>query len=281
MPLALSMNPEDVYEDVSSRADAYGDLSRKLAASGDGYGAGLSIVASDMCHVQALLWQKALVASSDPDQQYAAVLASLDTALSNWVQQNPDDAPTLNAIDGLRSSLRSEFDEPVWGLLSRRLEPLDHLDGVPAPTAEMVADRRSRMLGTSVLHEAPNQKVAIARDGHAAAAALLDSGRTDDAVQTTYRADLASFEAYLLHQAASAGDEQLASAEVLWLLACDALGRLGALSADLATASATVRSVLRQVVGIAASNRLETWFVPVQINPVNLAALAPTADLAD
>lgn len=264
MPLPMSVSPEEVYSDVLNRAQAYAALSVSLAGEGDIYGACLALIAADMCRVQALLWQRALVVSTNPDGQYAAVLTAIDTGLKAWAGSEAVPFEDCRAsIVAMRASLRAAFDESVWTMLEPRLDSIEHLAGLPLPSSDDVQERRSALLGTSVMASAGISRDAKARDHVSVAVAMAQNGRSEDAVNEVYHADLSTFEAHIIDSALAAGDDYLSSAEAVWLLGCDAVKRIPSLSPDLTLASQTIRKTLSAVVGVVDSDRLRGRFIEI------------------
>lgn len=263
MPLPLSTNPEDVYSDVAIRAQAFADLSVKLAASGDGYGASLALIASDACNMQALLWQSALVVSPDQDGQYAAVLRTMDAALTGWAAHGGrDDIDCAAVLRGARDAIRDAFDDSVWQMLEPRLAPLNHLAALPVPSPEQLAERSEKLLTGTTALQAAAARGAAARDSAAVAAAMTEHQRVTDAVTAAYYADMATFEGHVIASAAAFDDVDAASAEALVLLAGGAVARISALPADVTRALTSVRFTLRSVVGLLDARNLDSAFLP-------------------
>lgn len=262
MALSLRTNPEDVYSEVSTRADVYAGMSLSLAERGDAYGATLALVASDVCHMQGLLWQSVLVVSPDQDGQYASVLGTMDAALRAWAATGDDsgqDATDLSCADviaGARRAVEEAFDPSVWEMLAPRLADTSHLAHLPVVQDTLVADRREQMLGGLAPIEAAKAKLTESRDTASVAAVMREAGRDSDAVTAAYQSDIAAFEAHLIAEAVLFDDATLASAEVVWLLGCEAVSRVRSLPADVTQARTVVRRALRSAVGLLDADNL-------------------------
>jgi hypothetical protein len=202
---------------LAGQVDDYARLSRRYAARGDSRRAALAAWTADVRAVQALLWEGGLAAARDPEQQLGAVAEAVETAM--LVQELPSGLTARELVENAREALVAAFDDSVHALLAARFGPLDHLDGVPAPTAgaanEAVCERLDGRSGEHLV----GALLVAAADARAVAQVMASAGDDEEARRQLASADLASFEAYLVLASAASGDATLATADLRWGLA--------------------------------------------------------------
>jgi hypothetical protein len=219
---APATDEDPLHTAASRQTQAYADLSRRCAAAGDGRRAALAVWAADVTTLQCLLWESGLGEAPDPQAQLAAVGHAVDASLRTYAD-SVGRATATEVVAGARAALTAAFDASVHALLSERFSSLDHLDGLP-PAAAGAADsaRESRLGGRSV-EQLVDELRAAAADCMAVAGAMARAGLHDDAQDHARKADLASFEAYLLQAATDAGDQGLDTVDLRWELALSVL----------------------------------------------------------
>ncbi len=258
-----SNTPEVLYADTTSRIASYRRLARRLAAEGNAFGAVSATWAADINAVQAIMWERVMIASPTPDQQFFDIATTVARALATYALHPPAADSAVEAVRAARSGLAAAFDASALALMERRLSPLDHLEGLPAPSAAEIAEMTHQRLGGASLDEAIAERTLEARHHMALALDLVRAGRVDDALPHAWQADWATFEAYLLDAAAAVGDESLVSVELRWAFAVEATDAIASLSADFADAVSTVRSRLTDSLGTIEGDRLRARFEPI------------------
>lgn len=219
------MEPHDAPTPDPRSGEAVADfagLSERHASRGEAREALLAMWASDLEVLQVLLWESGIGEAPDPVAQLAAV----GDAVSRSVASVADDLAGRNVrqvAERCREALVAAFDESVHAVLTGRFWPLDHLDGLPAPSAAGAQQDAGALLeGRS-----PEQLLAdlqvTAGDCMAVAEVMLGEGDSAGAAEQVRQADLAMFEAYLVAAALGAGDTGLASVRLRWTRA-EAIG---------------------------------------------------------
>ncbi|WP_148611661.1 hypothetical protein [Nocardioides rubriscoriae] len=258
-----SHTPEVLYADTTSRIASYRGLARRYAAEGNAFGAVSATWAADINTVQAIMWERVMIASPTPDQQFFDIATTVARALATYALHPPAATTAVEAVRAARDGLSAAFDPAAQSLMERRLSPLDHLEGLPAPTAAEVAEVARQRLGGATVAEASAERTLEARHYMATALELVREGRVDDALPHAWQADWATFEAYLLDAAAAVGDDSLISVDLRWAFAVDATNAIESLSADFADAVSTVRSRLADSLGSIEGRRLRERFEPI------------------
>lgn len=255
--------PEVLYADTTSKKRAYGELSRRYAANGDFYGAVHAAFASDVQTVQAVMWERVMVASPVPEEQFKAVGETVTKALTAYAE-NPVHATTAReAVEQARAGMGAAFDPVAQRIIDNEYLPLDHLDHLPHPdSAAGLAIAETRTKGEAPTLVAQKRRRA-ARDCMAVAIAMQREGRLDDAMRQAWQADWATFESYLLDAAAQVGDTNLITVEMRWALATDAVSKIPALPSNFADAVATIRARLLNSLGTIEGQRLAERFEPI------------------
>jgi hypothetical protein len=260
-----SKTPEVLYADTTSRVASYRALAGRYAAGGNAFGAVSATWAADINTVQAVMWERVMIASPTPDEQFAEIATTVARALTSYSAHPPAVTTAVEAVRAARDGLSAAFDEAALALMKTRLSPLDHLEGLPAPTVGEIDEIARQRLGGASLEEASAERTLEARHCMAGALDLVRAGRVDDALPLAWQADWATLEAYLLDAAAAVGDSSLISVDLRWAFAVDATNAIESLSSDFAQAVASVRSQLAQSLGAVEGERLSRRFEPIAL----------------
>lgn len=219
--------------------DGFADLSRRYAERGDLRRAALAAWAADLHVLEALLWENGLDQAPEPLEQLAVIGESIAEAVDSLATQ-PRGAITLRAVvEAAREAMVTTFDQSVHGLLTGRLADLAHLDDAPELTgdaadgADAGVQPAGDRLGGRSAGELLDELRTAAADCSAMANQLVAAGEHDAAARLGDQADAASFEAYLVQAAMSAGDHDLATVDLRWDLAAERTARTGLVRDDL------------------------------------------------
>jgi len=253
-----------LHEDARTKTSIYAQLSRRYATEGDVFLAVTAAWAADVYALQALLWERGLKASPQPDQQFFAVGSAVRTSLTHYVEAGGVPTSARQAVEVAREGLAAAFDPSVHALLAARFIDVEHLDALPPPgpgageqaAAVRFAGRSATRL-VSELRQTAQDCIAIARE-------MQSAGRTEDALRHAYLADMASFEAYLIDAATVVADTWLVTVELRWGAATAALAGLQRLPRDVAEAAAAIREQLAFVLGPVEAARLSSYLEPVE-----------------
>lgn len=252
--------PEILYADTTAKKRAYSDLSHRCAAAGDSYRAVHAAWAADVNTVQAVMWERVMVASPNPDQQFAAIAETISTALVAHASRPPSAGTAREAVENAREGLAAAFDPAAQRVIAEHYLNLDHLNGLPHPTA---ADAQRLLMARThgdPVHVVATRKRSQARESMSAAMRLERDGDSDAAMQQAWQADWATFEAYLLDVSEQVGDRSLVMVDMRWAIAVDLFTKIPSLPGDLIEAVSTVRERLVQSVGAIEGERLQEQF---------------------
>jgi hypothetical protein len=255
--------PEFLHSDTVHKSREYYKLSQLYAAKGDAYAAVHAAWMADMCVVQAIMWERILIASPKPDEQFFAIANSVSRALSLHALTGTAQPDAVSTIQAARDGLSQAFDEVAMRLLSARLTPLNHLVGLPQPDragAEAVLTRR--LSGSSVdgLIAQRNQSAADSMD---LAAEMHRKGQHAAAITHAYQSDMAVYETYLLEAARAVGDEFLMTVDLRWELAYMQITSLPSLPSDYLEATTLIRQKLKGTVSPTEADTLDERFLAV------------------
>lgn len=255
--------PEVLYADTVSKKRAYGELSKRYAAAGDSFAAVHAAFAADVQTVQAVMWERVMVASPVPEEQFAAVAETVTKALAAYATGPTSAGDARSAVEAARAGMAGAFDPVAQRILAGEYLPLGHLDGLPHPDAEAgarVASTRTKGEDASTVALKRQQ---AARDCMAVALSMHRDGRLEDAMRQAWQADWATFESYLLDAAAQVGDASLITVEMRWALATEAISKVAALPSDFTQAVSAIRDRMASSLGTIEGKRLIERFEPV------------------
>ncbi len=254
---------EEFYGRCLGNATLLRDAARRLADSGDAVGALATAWGADTFSVQAVVWERILVASSYPMRQYfrvaEALVASMQTALSDAHQQSTAADVLLSARAGLLEACDPALRQDV----ERAWPDASFLTQLPAPTrADLDASvvDRTGGLGLDAFAAQRRRDAAVAM---AQAQAKRVQGDSLAAIQGAYDADLLALEGYLVESAAAVGDPYLFTAVIRWELATQAVAGLPGLPDGFLAAVARIRDTLASALGDADGQRLREVLSPV------------------
>jgi hypothetical protein len=246
--------PEFLHSDTVHKSREYYELSKLYAAKGDAYGAVHAVWMADMCVVQAIMWERILIASPNPDEHFFAIATSVSRALSLHALTGTAQPDAVSTIQAARNGLSQAFDDVAMRLLSGRLTPLDHLVGLPSPSRDGADAVLARRLGGSNVDELIAQRNHSASHSMDVAAGLHREGRHADAITS---------EAYLLEAARAVGDEFLMTVDLRWELAYMQITSLPSLPSNYLEATALIRQKLKGTVSPTEADTLDERFLAV------------------
>lgn len=252
--------PELLHSDTMRKSREYYELSRLYAARGDGYAAVHALWMADMCVVQAVMWERILIASPKPDEQFFTIATSVSRALSLHALVGTAQPDAVTTVLAARDGLSQAFDDVAMRLLTKRLSLLDHLVGLPEPDRAGADAVLTRRLGGLSVEALIMRRKLSATHSMNTAAALYRDGRSQDAIRHAYEADMAVYEAYLVEAARAVGDEFLMTVDLRWELAYLQITSLPSLPSDYLEAISLIREKLRGTVSPTEADILdERW----------------------
>ena len=263
MSLPRRKVPEFLHSDTVHKNRAYYLLSQSYAAKGDAYAAVHAAWMADMCVVQAIMWERILIASPKPDEQFFAIATSVSRALSLHALTGTGQPDAVSTVQAAREGLSQAFDEVAMRLLSARLTPLNHLVGLPQPDRAGADAVLARRLGGSTVDALIAQRNQSAADSMNVASGLHRKGRHADAITHAYQSDMAVYEAYLLEAARAVGDDFLMTVDLRWELAYMQITSLPSLPSNYLEATTLIREKLKGTVSPTEADTLDQRFLAI------------------
>jgi hypothetical protein len=253
---------EEFYSRCLANAQILEAAALQRAESGDGVGALADAWGADVSTLQAVMWERVLVAARTPQRQFFQVAGALVAGLR--APASAADTPTLGRmIARARERMATAFDDSLMAEMAGRWPVIDYLDDVPAVSADDVAAAVvARLQGMSPQSFADMRR-AEARTTMLEAQTCRVRGETSAAIQLAYEADFKALEAYLVDSAVAVGDDQLFTVTMRWDLAVQAVTGLPGLPDDFSAAVTAIRSVLAEGLGEADGGRLLETLAPV------------------
>ena len=253
--------PELLHSDTVHKSREYYELSRLYATKGDTYAAVHAAWMADMCAVQSVMWERILIASPKPDEQFFAIATSVSRALSLHALTGAAQPDAVSTIQAARDGLSQAFDDVAMRLLSARLTPLDHLVGLPSPDRAGAEAVQARRLSGSSVQDLIGQRIVAAAEAMVTANELHRDGQPGEAITHAYQSDMAIYEAYLLEAALAVGDEFLMTVDLRWELAYMQITSLPSLPWDYEEATTLIRAKLKGTVSPTEADTLDERFL--------------------
>lgn len=254
---------EEFYSRCLANAQILEGAARQRLGSGDSVGALADAWGADLNMLQAVMWERILVAARAPQRQFFLVAGAIVAGLRTPTPAEQD-TPTLGRmVARARERMTTAFDESLTAEMAGRWPDISYLEAERSLSREeLTAAAVERLQGMSP------QAFAAMRRSEAGAAMLLAQthrvrGDTPAAIQLAYEADFKGLEAYLVDSAAAVGDSDLLTVTMRWDLAVQAMSELPGLPDDFSTAVAAIRGVLAAGLGEADGSRLVKSLAPV------------------
>lgn len=255
--------PEMLYADTTARKRAYGDLSKAYAETGDAFAAVNAAWLADINTLQAVMWERVMIATPDPDRAFNMIGDTVTRALALYAERPGPANSAREAVENARSGLAAAFDPAAQRAIETDYLPLDHLDGLHHPTVEESQRVLYARLAGEPLPVVSQRRQQAAHDTMRVALAMNSEGMLDDALQQAWQADWATLEAYLLDSAAQVGDQSLISVDFRWTIASEAVAKIAGLPLDFIQAVTTIRNKMATALGVVEGTRLVERFEPV------------------
>jgi hypothetical protein len=255
---------EEFHGRLLASSQALDRAARNHAQAGEVVAAIASAWGADVTLLQALLWERILIASRAPQRQYFQAAGSLVESLE--VPMTPEisgDGTAEESLLGARDGLLSQFDENLRREAAAQLPDLTYLRRLAAPTADdfdaAVAARLDG--GSAAMFISARRKAAKVSMEQAQSDRIR--GRIPAAIQAAYGSDFQSLEAYLIESALATGDVRLLSVTMRSDLVASAIAELPRLPEDFGRAVATIRDAMCSALTEADAERLREALLPV------------------
>ncbi len=256
---------EEFYSQCLGNATVLDRSARARAHHGDSIAAVACAWGADVAIVQAVIWERILIASSNPLRQFYQVAGVTVNALSVDEPDGPKRriGTAEHMIRAARMRIQSAFDAELAADIAARWSDVTYLGSLPAFTPVQVqAAVEARLLGVSAGEFIEHRR-------REAAASMLEAqsrrvhGDTAGAIQAGYDSDFLSLDAYLIESAIAVGDEALLTVISRWELATRAVASLPGLPSDFLAAVGVVRDALAVSLGESDGARLRQTFAAV------------------
>jgi hypothetical protein len=225
-------------KDAHHKNAAYSGMAHAYAAKHETWLALHAQFAADLAAAQGALLSDGL----DPHGLSEVVRSSLDASQMDPAQ------PYLSALQA-RDSISRVLPHDTVGQWRVMLAHLGHFENQPPASPDGIATlTRERLDGQDAQSFLVNKRQEQ-EECRVQAVEAWDAGDVWGAIEGTYGADLACFEAWLVRRSLLIGDDSLIHAELMWTLACAALEKIPAIPEDYDAAVALVRSRLSWTVG--------------------------------
>jgi hypothetical protein len=254
---------EEFYSQCLANARTLDLAARRLAAEGDSPAALATAWGSDVFAVQAVIWERILVASAVPQRQFYRVADALFEGLRSSPELADDRPSCRNVIRAARQALLAACDPELRGSIEAGWPDLAYMGMLPAPTVDDLEEAAAARLGGIPPEAFVEQRRHEAAEAMAQAQALRVRGDTVAAIQLAFDSDFLALEAYLVASAIAAGDVRLQSVVVRWELAYSSVTELAGLPEGFVAAVNRIRDALGACLAEADADRLRTSLVPV------------------
>ena len=255
---------EEFYSQCLANAHVLERSARSRASSSDSIGAVACAWGADVAIVQAVIWERILIASRNPLRQFYEVADVVVTALTeedDGVKRPVSSAEHMVRLARMR--VAHAFDASLARDIEARWPDVTYLGAIPPFTdAEVQVAVANRLLGVSAGEFIEHRR-------REAAAFMLEAqsrrvhGDMAGAIQAGYDSDFRSLDAYLIESAIAVGDTALLTVISRWELATRAVAALAGLPPDFLAAVEVVRETLGAALGEADGARLRRTFAPV------------------
>jgi hypothetical protein len=245
---------EEFYSACLSHAQILEAAARRHGAAGDAVSALADAWSADLNMLQAVMWERILVASRTPQRQF---FQGAEAVVSGLLSSAPIEAPTVGRlVAAARSRMAAAFDEGLTREMAGRWPDLTYLELLPPPSEDdLTAAVRDRLGGLSSTAFVDRRRVE-AQDMILAAQGHRVRGETAEAIRQAYEADFRSLEAYLVESAVSVGDRWLLTVTARWDLVVHAISEVPGLPDDFAGAMGRLRAAIAGALGEADGTRL-------------------------
>jgi hypothetical protein len=254
---------EEFYSRCLANAQVLEQAARAHALAGRPVPALAAAWGADVNTLQAVMWERILVASRTPQRQFFRVAGAIAAALRDAMPSLDDDQPPGDVIRSARARMQASFEPDLAAEMQRRWPDLSYLASLPAVSEPDVEEAAAERLGGQrpATFVARRRKEAV--DEMLEAQARRIRGEIDAAVQAAYESDFTSLEAYLVESAMAVEDHSLFTVVVRWELATHAMTELPGLPDDFSGAVAAIRTAMATSLGEADGARLLASLPPV------------------
>ena len=259
--MAVSASAEEVYSRCLGNASALDASARRFADAAAATDAVACAWGADVYAVQALVWERIMIAASSPQRQFFRAAEALVAGL-HLDRAAPGNRSAADVLETSRRAFLDACDPDLRDGIRSLWSDLDHLTGLAAPTADDLGEAVARRLASRSEGAFVEQRRREAAESMATAQALRIKGEGVPAIQAAYDSDLSSLEAYLVESAVAAGDAGLLTVTIRWELAIHALSGLPGLPEGFLAAVGRIRDTVAASLGDADGARLRLTLQP-------------------
>lgn len=254
---------EEFYTQCLTNARTLDVAARRLSSAMDAPNAIAAAWGSDVYAVQAVLWERILVASPVPQRQFFRVADALFDGLQAAASASGDQSTCRTVIRSARESLLAACDPDLRDAIEASWPDLSYMGILPAPSPDDLAAAVLQRTGGLPPEEFVDRRRREAAEAMTEAQALRVRGDAVGAIQQAYDSDFLALEAYLVESALAAGDPYLLSVVVRWELCAASVAQLPGLPEGFVSAVSRIRDALGTPLAEADAGRLRASLVPV------------------
>jgi hypothetical protein len=245
---------EEFYTWCLGNAAVLERAARRHAEYGDVVSAVATAWGADVYTLQAVTWERILVASHSPQRQFFRVADAVSSAMRQAPLAGGDDAEAGVRI--ARAAVAHAFDAGLAREMSTRWPDIDYLAALPPLDPELVSEAVATRLRSLRPEEFAATRRAEAVELMLEAQMQRVRGDVVTSIHTAFDSDLASLEAYLVESAVAAGDDDLMTVSIRWELATNVVSELPGLPNEFVGAVRAIRAALVVGLGEADGRRL-------------------------
>ena len=254
--MAARSTAEEFYGRCLGNLALLDGAARRFAAAGDTVNALAAAWGADTYGLQAVVWERILVASSYPQRQYFRVAEALMSGLAATLAEGGSDQTAADVLGRTRAGMLNACDPGLRHDVEAAWRDSGYLSDLQAPSPDDLrrfVDDRTGGLSLDAFVEKRRTEAASALGE---AQTLRVKGDSVGAIQAAYDADLLALEAYLVESADAVGDEHLLTVTIRWELATNAVSTLPGLPEGFVAAVNRIRDALATGLGDADGQRL-------------------------
>ncbi len=254
---------EEFHGRLLANAHTLDRAARLHANQGDVVAALAAAWGADVTSIQAVLWERILIASRAPQRQYFQAAASLSQALAALDETSISGVTAEALVKQARVRLWAEFDASLRREVDAHLPDIGYLAMLAAPSTQDLQDAVDARIDDHTPAEFVAERRQEAID--AMLRAQSDRIRRDipAAIRSAYDSDFSILEGYLVESALAVGDTYLLTVTIRSDLVTGAISELAGLPEDFARAVSTLRDAMASALNEADGERLRSLLLPV------------------
>jgi hypothetical protein len=254
---------EEFHGRLLATAHTLDRSARQHANRGDSVSAVAAAWGADVTSIQAVLWERILIASRAPQRQYFQAAASLSRALAALDESSASGATAEAVLKHARERLSAEFDDSLRREVDAQLPEITYLAMLAAPTTQDMQDAVDARIDDHTPAEFVAERRRAAIDAMLRAQSDRIKRDIPAAIRSAYDSDFSILEGYLVESALAVGDKYLLTVTIRADLVTGAITELTGLPEDFAKAVSTLRDAMTSALNEADGERLRSLLLPL------------------